>query len=134
MNAFLKIYLGAAVAIDERGIGNTGDVDKSETSSIGILEFSVVGSDVFDESIEINTSSSSTSFPDDSVSVGDLAFSETRIRPRLSCLSRVNVRLRTFRIGATGVVIVSGLCIEETSSSESLSSGASFDPRLGYRN
>jgi hypothetical protein len=81
LNAFLRIYRGGAVDIDERGTVNGGDtddigeVDKLETSNVGRLEFSVVGKDVFDESFEINPSSSSTSFPDDSVSAGDFVLS-----------------------------------------------------------
>src|SRR5437667_7368401 len=112
------MYRGGAVEIDGRGIvgegGVTiGEVVNSETSSIGSLEFSVFFSDVFDESFEICSSSSSTSLSDDSVSAGEFALSRARVRPRLSVLSRVNARLRAFRTGATGVVIVSGLFILE---------------------
>jgi len=75
LNAFLKIYRGGAVAIDGRGIVKTGEVDKSEASGTAGLEFSVEGRDVFEDSFEIDTSSSSTSFSDDSVSFGDFGLS-----------------------------------------------------------
>jgi hypothetical protein len=135
------MYRGGAVKIDDRGTVKgegtdiTGEADKSETSNEGRLEFgvSIVGKEVFEESCDIDTSSSSTSFPEDSVSIGDLALSRIRWRPRLSCLSRVNVRRRALRTGATGVVIDSGLC-RDVSSSESLSSDASFVPCFGNRN
>lgn len=133
------MYRGAAVDIDGRGTVNAGgtkrmgEVDKSERSNLGRLEFSVVAKDVFEESFEIEPSSSSTSFPEDSVSARDFALSRALCRLRLSCPSRVVVRFRTLRTGATGVVIESGLC-KEISSSESLSSATSFDARLGYRN
>lgn len=143
MNAFLRIYRGGAVAIDGRGIVTadrgrsaiTGDpVDKSEISTIGIVESKLVGRDVFDETFERSPSSSSAiSLSEDSGSaVGEDSL--FRVLARLSFLSSVKVRRRTFRTGATGVVIASGLCIE-TSSSESLESAASFvKPRLGYKN
>ena len=129
------MYRGAAVAIDGRGtVDGVGaeiseGVDKSENSNVGRLEFSVAGKEFFD-SFETDASSSSTSFPEDS---GDFALSRVLWRPRPSCPSRVVARLRTLRTGATGVVIESGLC-KDISSSESLSSTATFEPFLGYRN
>jgi hypothetical protein len=108
-------------------------VDKSEISKLGRLGLSEVGSEVLDESFENDTSSSSMSFSEDSDSVGVFALSRVRGFPRLSCLSRVIALRRTFLTGATGVVIASGLRAG-TSSSESLSSAPSFDPRLGYKN
>jgi hypothetical protein len=143
LNAFLRIYRGGAVAIDGRGIvtpdgGGSAirgePVDKSEISTIGIVESMVVGREVFEETSERSPSSSSAmSLSEDSGSAaGEVSL--FRARPRLSFFSSVNVRRRAFRIGATGVVIASGLCIE-TSSSESLESGATFvEPRLGYKN
>jgi hypothetical protein len=101
---------------------------------IGVSE---VGKEDIDEFLEIETLSSSISAAEvsDSTSAsasGVLAFSRVRVRPRLSCLSSVKVRRRAFRMGATGVVIVSGLAIE-TSSSELLSFSPSV-ARFGYKN
>jgi hypothetical protein len=109
--------------------------EEAEISTVGIVESRVVGREVFDESLEkLPSSSSAMSLSEDSGSaVGETSL--LRVRPRLSFRSSVNVRRRTFRTGAIGVVTgTSGLCIE-TSSSESLESPESFaGPRLGYKN
>lgn len=144
LKAFRRIYRGGAEDIEERGIliflsRVVGDVDdSSETASRGTLGIftigaSEVGKEDFDESIEIDILSSSSSAPEvsDSASASGV-LTRVRVRPRLSCLSRVKVRRRAFRTGATGVVIVSGLAME-TSSSEVLSSSPPV-ARFGYKN
>ena len=146
MNAFRRIYRGGADDIEGRGIVTflssvVGEVDTSrEIATSGILGIliigvSEVGKEDIEESLEMEILSSSISAAEvsDSASAsGVLDFSRVRVRPRLSCLSRVKVRRRAFRTGATGVVIVSGLAIE-TSSSEVLSSSP-LAARFGYKN
>lgn len=84
MNAFLRIYRGGAVAIDGRGMVAVGvggsairgdSVDKSEISTVGMVESKVVGREVFDETFERSPSSSSAiSLSEDSGSaVGELS-------------------------------------------------------------
>ena len=120
-----------------------GDVDISSPGSaisgvLGILRAGVsdMGREDIEDSFEMEILSSSISNAEVSDSWSASApsgvLSRVRVRPRLSCLSRVRVRRRALRTGATGVVIVSGLAIE-TSSSELLSSSPSV-ARLGYKN
>ena len=77
--------------------------------------------------------SSSGSLSEVSLSMsGDFNVSRARVRPLLSFFSRVRVRRRTLRIGATGVVMDAGLCIDSWSSELEL---VSFDVlRFGYNN
>lgn len=149
LNALRRIYRGGADEIDGRGMVSSrfsvfvGEVvNSSETATSGIpgiliIGVSEVGKEDIDESLEMETLSSSMSAADvsDSASASVsvvIGFSRVRVRPRLSCLSRVKVRRRAFRTGATGVVIVSGLAID-ASSSELLSSSPSM-ARFGYKN
>ncbi len=144
LKAFRRIYRGGAEDIEGRGIliflsSVVGDVDNSsETATSGtpgnlMIGTSEVGRDDLDESIEMEILSSSISAAEisDSASASGVLV-RVRVRPRLSCLSRVKARRRAFRTGATGVVVVFGLAIE-TSSSEVLSSSPSIF-RFGYRN
>ena len=117
------------------------EVIQPEDAEAGKLELVIeaseppLGTELLEESlVEGSVSSSSSSLAsEDSVSVWDFARSP-RILVRLlfPLFSRVNVRRRALRTGATGLR-VSGRCFE-ISSSESLDSPLSFEARRGYRN
>lgn len=138
------MYLGGAEEIEGRRVlMASGEerisvigLDTSEICTVGGSGTKVIseaGRDDFGDSFDTSPFSSSASGSEASESTFIDLILLVRGRARLSCLSRVNPRRRAFRSGATGVVIVSGLLIE-ISSSELLSLAASLDARRGYKN